>query len=58
MKQKQKQKLVANQIQSIRNAIKGLNQLMSNGMYVDSRQRKALSHIAAYDLDGVVLGSR
>jgi hypothetical protein len=55
MKQKQKQKLVNNQIQSIRNSIKGLKQLLSNGMYMDSQQRKALSCIAAYDLDNILL---
>jgi hypothetical protein len=56
MKQKQKQKLVANQIQSIRNSIKGLNQLLSNGMYLDRKQRNAIGCIAAYDFDRVLLG--
>jgi len=56
MQQKTKQKLVNNQIQSIRNSIKGLKKLLSNGMYMDSRQRKALSHIMAYDMDDILLG--
>jgi len=56
MKQKQKQKLVANQIQAIRNSIKGLNQLLSNGMYLDRKQRNAIGCIAAYDFDRVLLG--
>ena len=55
MKQKQKQQLVDNQIQSIRNAIKTLNKLISNGVYMDKRQRKALSHIMAYDMDDILL---
>jgi hypothetical protein len=56
MKQKQKQKLVSNQIQAIRNSIKGLNQLLSNGMYLDRKQRNAIGCIAAYDFDRVLLG--
>ena len=56
MKQKTKQKLVNNQIQSIRNSIKGLKKLTDSGMYVDNRQRKALSHIMCYDMEDVVLG--
>lgn len=56
MQQKTKQKLVNNQIQSIRNSIKGLKKLLSNGMYMDKRQRKALSHIMAYDMDDILLG--
>lgn len=55
MKQKTKQQLVNNQIQSIRNSIKTLNKLMTSGVYMDKRQRKALSHIVAYDLDNVLL---
>jgi hypothetical protein len=55
MQQKTKQKLVNNQIQSIRNSIKGLKKLIDNGMYMDKRQRKALAHINAYDLDGILL---
>jgi len=50
MKQKTKQKLVSNQIQSIRNAIKGLYQLKRNGCYLDARQRKAVYAIASNDL--------
>lgn len=56
MKQKQKQQLVNNQIQSIRNAIKTLNKLIDNGVYMDKRQRKALSHIMAYDMDDILMG--
>lgn len=56
MQQKQKQQLVNNQIQSIRNAIKTLNKLVNNGIYMDQRQRKALSHIMAYDVDAILLG--
>jgi hypothetical protein len=55
MQQKTKQKLVNNQIQSIRNSIKGLKKLLNNGLYMDKRQRKALAHINAYDLDGILL---
>jgi len=55
MQQKTKQKLVNNQIQSIRNSIKALTKLMDSGMYMDKRQRKALSHIVAYDVDGILL---
>ena len=58
MQQKTKQKLVNNQIQSIRNSIKGLKKLLNNGMYMDSRQRKAVSHIFAYDVDDILLGQR
>jgi hypothetical protein len=56
MQQKTKQKLVNNQINSIRNSIKGLKKLIANGMYMDKRQRKALSHIIAYDMDDILLG--
>ena len=56
MKQKQKQKLVTNQIQSIRNAIKGLNQLLGNGLYLDKKQRNAVGCIAAYDMDRMLMG--
>ena len=56
MQQKQKQKLVNNQINSIRNSIKGLKKLIDNGMYMDKRQRKALSHIIAYDMDDILMG--
>lgn len=56
MQQKTKQRLVNNQIQSIRNSIKVLKKLMANGMYMDKRQRKALSHIMAYDMDDILLG--
>ena len=55
MQQKTKQKLVNNQIQSIRNSIKGLKKLIDSGMYMDKRQRKALSHIVAYDMDDILL---
>ena len=56
MQQKTKQKLVNNQINSIRNSIKGLKKLIDNGMYMDKRQRKALSHIIAYDMDDILMG--
>lgn len=56
MQQKTKQKLVNNQINSIRNSIKGLKKLIGNGMYMDKRQRKALSHMIAYDLDDILMG--
>jgi hypothetical protein len=56
MQQKTKQKLVNNQIQSIRNSIKGLKKLLGNGMYMDSRQRKAVSHIFAYDVEDILMG--
>jgi hypothetical protein len=50
MKQKQKQTLVNNQIQQIRDAIKGLRTLQCTGMYLDARQRKAVYSIASNDL--------
>lgn len=56
MKQKQKQKLVSNQIQSIRNSINGLNKLLNSGLYLDKKQRNAVGCIAAYDFDRVLLG--
>jgi len=56
MKQKTKQKLVSNQIQSIRNSIKGLKKLLDSGMYLDRKQRNAVECIAAYDFDRVLIG--
>ena len=50
MKQKTKQTLVNNQIQQIRDAIKGLRTLKRNGMYLDARQRKAVHAMASNDL--------
>lgn len=50
MQQKQKQKLVNNQVNAIRNAVKALQRMKKSGMYIDSRQQKALSFIAAEEL--------
>jgi hypothetical protein len=50
MQQKQKQKLVNNQVNAIRNAVKALQRMQKSGMYIDSRQKKALSFIAAEEL--------
>jgi hypothetical protein len=50
MQQKQKQKLVNNQVNAIRNAVKALQRMKKSGMYIDSRQKKALSFIAAEEL--------
>ena len=50
MKQKTKQKLVNNQIQSIRNSIKTLRELTKKGLYIDRRQRTALNAIAMVDM--------
>lgn len=50
MKQSTKQKLVTNQVNTIRKAIKALQQMNKSGMYLDNRQRKALFFIGAEEL--------
>jgi len=45
-KQKQKQTLVNNQIQQIRNAHKALVSLKRGGLYLDHKQRAALHGIS------------
>lgn len=50
MKQKTKQKLINNQIQSIRNSVKALREFTRKGLYVDARQRTALNAIAMVDI--------
>jgi ribosomal protein S5 len=50
MQQKTKQKLVNNQINTIRKAIKALQQMEKVGMYIDSRQKKALHFITNEEL--------
>ena len=50
MQQKQKQKLVNNQINSIRKGIKALQQMKKSGMYIDNRQKRTLSFITAEEL--------
>jgi predicted oxidoreductase len=50
MQQKQKQQLVTNQVNIIRNAIKQLQRMEKDGLYLDKRQRKALFFIGAEEL--------
>lgn len=50
MKQKQKQQVVSNQINQIRNSIKALQRMTKNGFYIDSKQRNAIACICDIEL--------
>jgi hypothetical protein len=50
MKQKQKQQLVNNQINAIRQSIKALQRMTNTGMYLDAKQRNTIACIAEREL--------
>ena len=50
MTQTQKQKAVTNQINQIRNAVKTLQKMTKQGLYIDARQKRALDCITMEEL--------
>lgn len=50
MQQKTKQRTVTNQINTIRRAVKTLQLMEKNGLYIDKRQRNAIAAICDIEL--------